>query len=423
MLDIRFIRENPDRVRAGAEKKHFPLDLERLLALDGERRRLVHRGDELKAEMNTRSKAVAKAPPEERPSLGSDLKALKARIRENEAALQEVDSAFRELLLRVPNVPDPEVPEGRDEGNNRELRRHGEPPGAAAAPLDHVELGRRLRILDIEAGARLSGTRNYVLKGAGAALHHAVLALAMDHMQAKGFVPLQVPVLVRDFAMEGTGFYPYGEDQVYRTEKEGLNLIGTGEVPVTALHAGEILEEGVLPLRYVTRTSCFRREAGAAGRDTRGLYRVHQFEKVEQVVLCRDDRALSDAMHLRILENAEELVRRLELPYRVVDVCGGDLGLPQARKFDIEVWMPSRGAYGETHSASKFYDFQARRLRIRYKDGEKTVRFVHTLNNTVVASPRILIPLLEIHQTPEGTVRVPEALRPYMGGMEEITPP
>ena len=250
----------------------------------------------------------------------------------------------------------------------------------------------------------------------------AVLALALDHMTAKGFSPLQVPVLVKDFAMQGTGFYPYGEDQVYRTEKEGLNLVGTAEVPVTALHAGEILREEDLPLRYVARTFCFRREAGAAGRDTRGLYRVHQFEKVEQVVLCRNDRAVSDETHLRILENAEELVRLLELPYRVVDVCGGDLGLPQARKFDIEVWMPSREAYGETHSASKFYDFQARRLRIRYKDPDRRVHFVHTLNNTVAASPRILIPLLEIHQTREGTVRIPVALRPYMKGMEEITP-
>jgi seryl-tRNA synthetase len=233
---------------------------------------------------------------------------------------------------------------------------------------------------------------------------------------------MQVPVLVKDFAMVGTGFYPYGEDQVYRTEKEGLNLIGTAEVPVTSYHGGEILSMEQLPLRYVAMSTCFRREAGAAGRDTRGLYRVHQFQKVEQVVLCANDRALSDREHMGILENSEEVVRALGLPYRVVNVCGGDLGLPQARKYDIETWMPSRNGYGETHSASKFYDYQARRLMIRYRDENKKVRFVHTLNNTVVASPRLLIPLLEIYQTRDGKVNVPEVLRPYMGGMEQIEP-
>ncbi len=422
MLDIKFIRENMDCVRDGARKKHFELDLDRLLALDERRRKLISEGDALKAEMNTGAKAVNQAPPEQRSALGANLKRLKERIKANVEALQELGAEYDPLLLRVPNVPDPEVPEGADDSSNREVRRHGEIPAFDFEPLDHIELGKRLDMVDIERGARIAGSRNYILKGAGEELHRAVMSLAMDPLLKKGFVPMLVPVLVKDGAMTGTGFYPYGEDQVYRTEKEGLNLIGTSEVPVTSFHSGEILSGEDLPLYYVAQSTCFRREAGAAGRDTRGLYRVHQFQKVEQVVLCENDPATSAAEHARILENSEELVRMLGLPYRVVDVCGGDLGLPQARKFDIEIWMPSRGSYGETHSASKFFDFQARRLKIRYRDKDKRIHFVHTLNNTVAASPRILIPIMEIYQTREGSLIVPEMLRSYMGGKERIDP-
>lgn len=420
MLDIKFIRENADKVRDGARKKHFNVDLDRLLDLDEQRRKLITRGDELKAEMNTQSKAVSRAAPEERASLVAGLKSLKEEIKGTDETRRETEEAFNDLMLRVPNVPDIDVPEGEDETSNAELRRHGDPPTFDFEPLDHIELGKRLGIVDIERGAQIAGSRNYILKGAGEMLHRALLSLAMEHMVKKGFVSMNVPVLVKDFAMVGTGFYPYGEDQVYRTEKEGLNLIGTAEVPVTSFHQNEILNEADLPIRYVAQSHCFRREAGAAGRDTRGLYRVHQFQKVEQVVICKNDLEESEQWHAQILKNAEEVVQMLGLAYRVVNVCGGDLGLPQAKKFDIEIWMPSREAYGETHSASKFYDYQARRLMIRYKDGNKRIHYAHTLNNTVVASPRLLIPVLEYYQTADGCIEVPEVLRPYMGGMERI---
>ncbi len=301
-----------------------------------------------------------------------------------------------------------------------EIRRVGEPRSFDFDPLDHVELGRRLGILDIERAGQMSGTRNYILRGDGELLNRAVLTFAMDHIIARGFEPFTVPVLVRDAAMEGTGFFPSGEDQVYRTERDPLNLIGTAEVPLTSYFAGDMLDEAELPIRVTAMSNCFRREAGAAGRDTRGLYRVHQFMKVEQVVICRNDEAASIAEHESILKNSEDFLSALGLPSHVVNVCGGDLGVPQAKKFDIETWMPSRDSYGETHSASRCLDFQARRLRIRYRDESGKVHFAHTLNNTVVASPRILIPILEQYQTREGTVEIPEVLRPYMNGKTSI---
>jgi seryl-tRNA synthetase len=262
------------------------------------------------------------------------------------------------------------------------------------------------------------------LKGDLSLLADAVMRYALDHMVAKGFTALTVPTLVRTEAMVGTGYFPGGEEQAYRCdERDDLCLVGTAEVSVTALHAGEILPASALPLRYVAQSSCYRREAGTYGKDTRGLYRVHQFQKVEQVVIDVADPARSLEHHHAILENAELLLQSLELPYRVVNVCGGDLGQPQVQKFDIETWMPGRDGYGETHSASRFHDFQARRLGLRYRDAEGKVQFCHTLNNTVAASTRILIALLENHQEADGRVRVPAPLRPYLGGRERIGEP
>jgi seryl-tRNA synthetase len=288
--------------------------------------------------------------------------------------------------------------------------------------LDHVELGRRLGLLDIERGVKVSGARFYFLRGAGALLHRAVLSLALDHMVRRGFLPMEVPVLVRDPAMTGTAYFPGGEEQAYRLERDQLNLVGTAEVPLTSFRGGEILQASELPLRYVAQSPCFRREAGAAGKDTRGLYRIHQFQKVEQVCILPADEEQSRAEHEAIVRHAEDLLVALELPYRVVNVCGGDLGQPQVQKYDIETWMPSRGGYGETHSASRFHDFQARRLDLRYRDAQGELRFCHTLNNTVVASPRILIPILELGQQKDGSVVVPTVLRPYMGGLEVLEP-
>jgi seryl-tRNA synthetase len=287
-------------------------------------------------------------------------------------------------------------------------------------PKDHVQLGAELGIIDIERGVRLAGTRNYVLRGDAALLHHAVLRLAFDMMVEKGFCPMNVPVLVREDVMYGTGYFPVGRDQAYLCERDGLSLVGTAEVPLTAYRGDEILDEAELPLKSVAMSTCFRREAGAAGKDTYGLFRIHLFDKVEQVIVCRSDEEASKEHHAEILQNAEEVMQALELPYRVVNVCTGDLGQGQVQKFDIETWMPSRNSYGETHSASRFHEFQARRLKLRYRDSRRKVRYCHTLNNTVIASPRILIPLLELNQNPDGSVTIPKALRKYMGGRERV---
>ena len=423
MLDIRFIRENLEAVRAGAAKKRIPIDLDRLAALDDERRRLIREVEDGKADQRKRSKALGGLSPEQRAAELAALGDLKSAIQAGEVGLAAVLEEFDALMLRVPNVPAAEVPDGVDDGDNAVLRHEGEVPNVAFERLDHVELGQRLRIVDIERGVKLSGTRFYVLRGAGALLHRAVLNFAFDHMVAKGFEPFEVPLLVRDPAMFGTAYFPGGEEQAYRIEKDQLNLVGTAEVPLTAFRSDEILDLAELPLRMVARSCCFRREAGAAGKDSRGLYRIHQFEKVEQVVVLPADEQASYAEHQSILRNSEELLQALELPYRVVNVCGGDLGQPQIQKYDIETWMPSRGGYGETHSASRFHDFQARRLGLRYRDAEGAIQHCHTLNNTVVASPRILIPILELYQQSDGSVVVPDALRSYMGGMERITAP
>jgi seryl-tRNA synthetase len=422
MLDIAFIREFPDLVKAGAEKKRLKVDIDRLLEVDRRRRALITEAEQLRAERNRKSKAVSAAPAGERQALLAETKAITERLKRIEADLAPLEHEFERLMLQVPNVPAPDVPEGLTEADNVEVRRWGEPPTFSFTPRDHVELGEALDLIDLKRAARIAGTRTYYLKNEAVLLELAVLRFTLDHMIRKGFTPMLVPHLVRDEAMIGTAYFPGGEEQAYRIEKDELNLIGTSEVPLTAYHYDEILSEAELPKRYVGLSACYRREAGTYGRDTRGLYRIHQFHKVEQVIICVADERVSIAEHEGIVRNAEEVLQALQLPYRVVTVCGGDLGLPQVKKYDVETWMPSRNAYGETHSASRFDDFQARRLKLRYRDRQGKTRYAHTLNNTVIASPRILIPILEIYQQPDGSVVVPEVLRPYMGGLERIQP-
>jgi seryl-tRNA synthetase len=418
VLDIKFIRQHPDVVRAGAAKKRIACDVDRILELDARVRELGHLIDKLRAEQNASSKAIGKASPEERPKLAEATRRAKAELKEQEEAHGALQASLRELLLRVPNVPSPEVPEGKDDSENVEVRRWGEPRSFDFEARDHITIGESQGWIDVERGARIAGSRNYFLKGELALLEGAVMRYALDLMVTRGFVPLSVPTLVRSDVMVGTGYFPGGEDQAYRCdERDDLCLVGTAEVPVTALHQDEILPLAELPKRYVALSSCYRREAGTYGKDTRGLYRVHQFLKVEQVVVDVADEARSVEHHAEIVANAEAVLQALELSYRVVNVCGGDLGLPQVQKYDIETWMPSRGAYGETHSASRFHEFQARRLDLRYRDAQGTVRFCHTLNNTVAASVRMLIALLENHQRADGTVWVPPPLRPYLGAI------
>lgn len=422
MLDIRFVRANPDAVREAARRKRIEFDVDRLLAVDAERRRLLQAVEEMKAQQNRTSKEIARLQGEERGRRIVEMQALVSRIRELDEERKRVDEEFEALQLLVPNIPAPEVPDGADERENVEIRRWGEPRRFEFEPRDHVQLALDLDLVDFERAAKLAGARTYFLKGMGALLELAILRLALDHIQTKGFVPMLVPLLVRPLAMIGTAYYPGGEEQAYQIERDGLSLIGTAEVPITAFHAQEILEESELPILYAGLSPCFRREAGTYGKDARGLYRIHQFHKVEQVVVCRADPEESLRWHHAIVKNSEELLQKLGLPYRVVNVCGGDLGRPQIQKFDLEAWMPSRGGYGETHSASRFHDYQARRLELRYRDTEGRVQFCHTLNNTVIASPRILIPILENYQQPDGSVEVPPVLRPYLGGRERIGP-
>src|SRR5262245_22376867 len=420
MLDIAFIREFPELVKAGAKKKHIQVDVERLLEVDRQRRALITEIEHLRAERNRHSKTVSSASPSERQTLLAATRAITEQLKRSETTLAPLEEEFERLMLQVPNVPAPDVPEGLTEADNVEIRRWGEPPTFSFTPRDHVELGEVLDLIDIKRAVRIAGTRTYYLKNEAVLLELAVLRFTLDQMMRRGFVPLLVPHLVKDEAMTGTAYFPGGEDQAYRVEKDAANLIGTAEVPLTAYHYDEILPEAELPKRYVGMSACYRREAGTYGRDTRGLYRIHQFHKVEQVIICAADEQVSIAEHEHIVHHAEEILQALQLPYRVVNVCGGDLGVPQVKKYDIETWMPSRNAYGETHSASRFYDFQARRLKLRYRDRQGRVHYAHTLNNTVIASPRILIPILEIYQQEDGSVIVPEVLRSYMGGMERL---
>jgi seryl-tRNA synthetase len=422
MLDIAFIRAAPDLVKAGAEKKRLKVDIDRLLEVDRQRRMLITESEQLRAERNRQSRAVSGAPAAERQSLLAETKTISERLKRLEANLMPLEEEFERLMLQVPNLPAPDVPEGLTEADNVEVRRWGEPPAFPFTPRDHVDLGDRLDLIDFQRAARIAGARTYYLKNEAVLLELAVLRFTLDLMIGKGFTPMLVPHLVRDEAMLGTAYFPGGEEQAYRIEKDELNLIGTSEVPLTAYHYDEILNEAELPKRYVGLSSCYRREAGTYGRDTRGIYRIHQFQKVEQVIICVADEQVSIDEHEGIVRNAEEVLQALQLPYRVVTVCGGDLGLPQVKKYDIETWMPSRRAYAETHSASRFYDFQARRLKLRYRDRHGKIQYAHTLNNTVIASPRILIPLLEIYQQEDGTVVVPEVLRPYMNDLERIRP-
>ena len=423
MIDIKQIREDPKKFDKAAKDKGFDVDIDRLLEVDNALKSAKQNLQHISTEKNRLGKSIPKLTGQEKESALNQLAQLKQQEADYDQDVKKLQPQFDELVLQVAQPPDDGVPLGKDDTQNVEIRKEGKVREFDFEPKDHVQLGTALGIIDIERGVKLAGTRNYLLKGDGAMLHWAVLRFAIDLMAGKGYVPMSVPVLMKDEAMTGTGFFPGSEDQTYQMEKDQLNLAGTAEVPLTAYHMGEILKAEQLPLKYFALSTCFRREAGAAGKDTYGLYRIHQFDKVEQVVICKNSVEESNNFHDEILANSEAVMQALELPYRVVNVCTGDLGRGQAKKFDIEAWMPSRGNYCETHSASKLYDFQARRLNLRYKDpATKKNLFCHTLNNTVIASPRILIPILELYQNADGSVTIPKVLRPYMNGRQKLVP-
>ena len=421
MIDIKQIRQNPQKFKDATIAKRFDVDIDRLLAVDSELLKSKQSLQDIATEKNTIGKSIPKLSPEDKPAALARL----AELKNHEVSLNEqiksLQPAYDEILQQVPQPAANDVPLGADDTENVELRKWGTIRQFDFEPKDHVELGLDLGIIDIERGVKLAGTRNYFLKGDGALLHWAVLRFAMDYMISKGYTPMSVPLLMKDEAMRGTGYFPGAEEQTYQMERDGLNLAGTAEVPVTAFHSGEILAEDQLPIKSVAMSTCFRREAGAAGKDTRGLYRIHQFDKVEQVIIGINDEEKSKEYHKEILDNSEAVMQAIGLPYRVVNVCTGDLGRGQVQKYDIEAWMPSRNSYGETHSASRFYDFQARRMNLRYKNQNKKNTFCHTLNNTVIATPRVLIPILELNQNPDGTINIPKVLQQYMNGKQQIT--
>jgi len=422
MIDIKQIRENPQKFQASAKAKNFDVDINRILEIDTSLAEAKKQLQYLVTEKNKIGKSIPKLADDEKKNALSQLAELKSKEAAIDETVKKLQPEFDELMLTVPQPAADEVPTGVDDTENIELRTWGEIPKFDFEPKDHMQLGIDLDIIDMPRGVKLAGTRNYFLKGDGALLHWALLRFALDTIISKGYTPLSVPLLMRDEAMRGTAYFPGGEEQTYRMEKDELNLAGTAEVPLTAYHSGEILNADQLPLKYAGLSTCFRREAGAAGKDTYGLYRIHQFDKIEQVVICQNDEEISKEYHAEILNNSEIVMQALNIPYRVVNVCTGDLGRGQVQKFDIEAWMPSRDSFGETHSASRFYEFQSRRMNLRYKDVKtKKNVFCHTLNNTVIASPRVLIPILELNQNADGSVTIPEVLRPYMNSKEKIT--
>ncbi|MEO6419755.1 MAG: serine--tRNA ligase [Polyangiaceae bacterium] len=422
MLDIAFIRKNPDVVRAAVTNKRLSLDLDELLAADKIRRDAIVLLDAKRSRKNELSALIPKASKDDRPKLVDEAKEIRGQIEQLEPELAEANKRFDDLMLRVPSIPRPEVPIGKGEEDNVEIRKIGTPKTFVFKPRDHVELMTMLGLVNWDGPRRYAGGRSYALVREGALLELAVTRLAVDILHKRGLSIVVPPVIVKERALIGTGFFPLGREEAYSIPDDELFLVGTSEVPLVSLHTDETLNAADLPIRYAGISPCFRREAGAHGKDTRGLYRVHQFTKVEQVVFCLPDEEIAEKEHYELLANAERVLEALEIPYRVAIACTGEIGLGQTRKHEVESWMPGRDAYSETHSCSTMGDFQARRSNIRVRLADGTLGYPYTLNNTAVASPRILIPLLENHQNEDGSVTLPKALVPYMNGIEVLKP-
>ena len=415
MLDIKFIRENKDIVAAGAKKKHIDVDFDRLLKLDDKRRELQAKIDEKRAEQNAASDTIASAKDAmEKQKLIARMQEVKETLRLEDESMQELLKEWRALMVMVPNVPDISVPEGESDADNKEVCAWGEKPSFDFEPKSHSELLLLHDMADYERGAKVAGFRGYFLKNDGARLVWALERFAQERFADKGFTPMIVPSLVRREAFVGTGYLPQSEEDLYKTQ-DGDYLAGTAEVATMGYYMDEVLDKKDLPKRFFSFSPCFRREAGSHGKDTKGIFRIHEFLKYEQVVLCEANHEESVKWHEELTKNAEELLQALALPYHVVINCGGDLGLGQVKKYDIEAWMPSEKKYRETHSSSYFHDFQTRRLNIRYRGEDGMLRYVHALNNTALATPRILCQIVENNQRADGSIIVPEVLRGYMG--------
>ena len=416
MLTMDFIKRNRADVERAIRDKGVGVDLGELLALDERVRAAKTEVDQLRAERNAISASFKDAAPGDKAALGARAKDAGARASTIEEESAANEAALKAMMLRLPGIPWLGAPVGPDENSNTVIRTEGPVPSFAFAPLDHVALIERNDWAELARIVQVSGSRTYCLKGRLALLETMLMAWALQQVAAAGFIPITVPSLAKPAAFVGTGHFPGHEDEAYAVPADDLYLAGTGEIALTSLHSGEILDGASLPITYAGFSPCFRREAGSAGRDVRGLLRVHQFLKVEAYVICEADEAVSAAWHAKLLALAEHLLTELEIPYQVIETSTGDMGLGKYRMNDIESWVPSLGKYRETHSCSTLHDWQARRANLRYRDAEGKVRFAHTLNNTALASPRILVPLLENHQTADGRVRLPKALQAMMGG-------
>lgn len=423
MLDIGTIRKRWMEIDKAAARKGLAFDVKALLAVDEQRKASLAETEGMRAQRNLGSAAVEQLLRDgRREEAEAQIKAngaLASRLKEKEAALRELESEYNRLMLLVPNLISPDTPDGASDQDNVEIMTYSAPPVFEFEPKNHVELGEAHNMIDLSRGVKIGGTRQYVLKNDGVLLQRAVMQLAMDIAQEAGFELLDVPVMVREEAMVASGFFPGNRDGTFAIQGEDQWLAGTSEVSLISYYSGEIIEL-TEPKLLASTSSCYRREVGSAGRDVHGLYRVHGFAKAEQVVICQADEELAESWLQRILLNGRALVEKLELPYRIVAVCAGDMSQKNYKQYDIETWMPSRGSYGETHSASNVLDFQTRRAGIRYRDNDGKLQYAYTLNCTIAASPRILIPLLENHQREDGSIYIPQALRPYMNGREAI---
>ncbi|WP_127714308.1 serine--tRNA ligase [Halobacteriovorax sp. HLS] len=421
MLDVKFIKENLEAVKTAAKVKNINFSFDDLLKLDKDISELKVQVQELQEKRNAHSKKIPKASKEERPALIEEGRAIGTELDALKPGLSEKEAQLKLLLLQAPMIPSDKAPVGKDDTDNVEVKLHGTLPKFDFKPLDHVEILEKNGWAEFEKIASVSGSRSYSLRNDMVLLEMAMHRYALEKLKSKGFTLVSTPSLAREEALVGTGHFPTGKDQVYYLPEDDLYLSGTAEVQLNSLHAKDILQESDLPILYAGYSPCFRREAGSYGRDVRGLIRVHQFMKVEQYVICKNSAEESDKWHKMLLETSEEIVQDFELPYRIVECCTGDMGTGKVRMFDIECWVPSEEKYRETHSCSQLHDWQSRRTHTRYRDGDGKVQFVHTLNNTAIATPRTLVPFLECHQQEDGSVRVPEKLRPYLGGVEFLS--
>jgi len=418
MLDIKFIRQNIELIKDACKKKQINSEIiDRLIEVDKKRSELIQSVERTRRLKNEANEKIKKASLDEKQKIIEEMKKLDSN---EEKELQDVEKEFQQLMLLVPNIPHVSVPEGSSDADNLEVKTWGNIRQFDFPIKDHVELAKNLDIVDFDRGVKVAGFRGYFLKNEAMQLCFAIWSFALEKVISKGFVPMIAPSLVKESALIGTGYLPQAKEDVYETSDE-MYLAGTSEVAIMNYHSGEMLQIDNFPIKYVGFSPCFRTEIGSYGKDVKGILRVHEFFKLEQVILCKNSEEETERLHEEITRNAEEVLEALELPYRRVLNCTGDLGLGQVKKYDLEAWVPSQNKYRETHSASYFYDFQTRRLNIRYKDEQGAIKYAHSLNNTLIATPRILISVLENHQEKDGSIKIPKALHKYLN-FKEIKP-